>query len=145
MVVQYARDNSGYFGAMSDDVAHISIVICDVETVNVVDISVVIVVDAIPGDLSRIRVNIVGKIRMSDVDSGIGHRNNNLWTPRSNSPGILGIDVRSDCRNEPVNRVSPVQQCPLPLELRVVRPESTQLDQAVRFSIFDLAAGLQAA
>src|SRR5262249_38336743 len=145
VVIQDAGDNSSYFGPMSHDIAHVPIAISDVEAMNVVDVSVVIVVDAIPSDLSGIRINIVSKVRMTDVDPGISHCNNHARAACRYRPRVLSVNVCPHCRNKSVDRVSPIQQCPLRRELRVVGPDSSQLYQPVRLSVFDLAACLQAA
>src|SRR5215472_13641386 len=104
---------------------------------NVIDISIVVIVDPIPGDLSRIRVNIVSQVGVINVDACIGDGHHYARTSSSYSPGFLSVNVRARRRYESINRITPIQQSPLPLEVGVVRPKPSEFDQPVWFGVFD--------
>ena len=49
--------------------------VCKIPAIGVIDIAICIVINAIPGDFTRVRPDVVTKFRMCFVDSRVKHSN----------------------------------------------------------------------
>src|SRR5262245_47796030 len=115
MVINDPCDDSRDFSPMTYDIAHIPIVFDYIEPMNVVNVPIVIVVNAITGDLSRVCIDVAGQIWVIQVDSCVNYCDKYIRAARGNGPGFLSVNICARCGNKSINRVSPVQQTPLPL------------------------------
>ena len=93
-VVGHGGDGAGHMGAMPVVVEWIAIIVDDIDAVTVVHIAVVVVIDAVVADLSRIGPDVVGQIGMPVMDAAVDNRDDALAVAGRDVPGLGRIDVR---------------------------------------------------
>ena len=85
----------------------------EVPAVDVVDVAVAVVVDAVARDLAGVGPDAAGQVGVVQVDAGVEHGDDRRGAPRRDAPGLGGVDVH----------VLGVVQPPEPAEHRIVRDE----------------------
>src|SRR5712664_685438 len=65
----------------------------EIPTVNIVNEAIVVIINSVAGNLSRILPNIVFKVRMVDIDSFVDHSNDDTSAAGSNLPSLLGMNI----------------------------------------------------
>src|SRR5262245_41523900 len=66
----------------------------EIPAVDVVDEAVVVVVDAVAGDLAGIRIDVGGQVRVSEINAAVQHADDHRAAAGGDVPGLGSIDVR---------------------------------------------------
>lgn len=92
-VVSDGGDGSGDVGAVAMVVGGVVVVVGEVPAVDVVDESVVVVVEVVVGDFAGIGENVGGKIGMGHVDARVDDGDDDVVGAGGEIPGAGGVDV----------------------------------------------------
>ena len=106
----------------------IGITFTKVIAIIVIDIAVVVIVNAVAGDFLGVHPHIGGKVRMIVINATVNDGNNDLLAARGDVPGFCGTDVNA--------RISRVLHTPEEVEHRVIR-NCGQLTLVVRLDILN--------
>jgi len=128
-VVGFGNSYAGDFGAVAVVIIDLIGLGDEIPAVNVVNVAIVVVVDAIVGCLARIAPQSANQIGMVNVDAGIQHGNDYCRRAGDDVPG-------SGCTN--------LRQCPLTGEKRVVGGGGNSVSDLINFSIVDTRVHHQA-
>src|SRR5262249_5313637 len=112
--------------------------------VDVVHVPIVVVIDTIPRNLSRVGVNVSRDVRMGKIDSGVDHRNYHVGAANRYVPGLIrlyvGVGSSVVIRIALVERVAGVEKRPLLPEVRIIGNDAPERYQIVRLGVFDVVA-----
>ncbi len=125
MVVADCTSNPGNVGPMPVVIERQGVIIDEVPSLHIIDVSIPIIIDTIVADLLWIGPDVLSKVHVGHINAGIRDCDNGLHISRSNIP-------RRDCPDIGTG-VSGVQETPLEGKFRVVR-EAHELDPVIRLN-----------
>ena len=121
-----ARDRAGDVRPVPELVVRQVVAVDEVPAMHVVDVAVVVVVDAVARDLARVGPDVAGEVGVGQLHPGVDDGDHHARVPGGRVPGGLGVDVDVALLVEP----------PQLREPRVVRCEIGR-DHAVGLGIDD--------
>ena len=125
-------------GAVTVGIAGIVVVPIKIPPVDVIDIAVAVVIDAVSGNLAGVGPDIGGQIRMIDVHTGIDDGHHDIAAAGGHTPGFKRIDVGIIGAVGPVHILTGVMQPPQAAKIRVIRGANVGINNIIGFGIFDI-------
>ncbi len=92
-VVANATDGAGAVRTVVVVVHGVAVVVVGIHTVDVVDVAVGVVVDAVAGDLAGIRPGIGREVGVRVVDTGVDHGDHDIGRTVEHAPALGRVDV----------------------------------------------------
>ena len=142
-VVADAADGAGAVRAVVVVVHGVVVVVREVPAVDVVDEAVGVIVDAVAGDLARVRPGVGRQVGVRVVDAGVDDRDDHAGGTGEDVPRLDGVDVGVHRAGgaAPVS-LAGVVHAPELAEHRVVRG-LVGVEDIVRLRVLDVGVGLE--
>src|SRR5262249_24208377 len=92
-VVADRPDGAGHVGAVAVVVHGVAVVVHEVVAVDVIDVAVVVVVDAVAGDFAGVGPDVGGQVGVVVVDAALDDGDGDAAGAGGRVPGLGGVDV----------------------------------------------------
>jgi len=133
-------DDAGACGSVAIFIEGIAGRVPGVDAVDVIDVAVAVIVDAVARDLARIPPHVGGQVGMGGVDARVDDRHQHRGGPQAQVPGLGGLDVGA---GDGAHILTCVPECPLTPEVRLFGDDVLELHFVVGFGVDHLLQAIQ--
>ena len=129
-VIAARGDRARHMGAVGVAVVRIAVPVGEVVAVDIVDVAVAVVIQAVAGNLARIDPHVIDQVRMGVIDSGVDDAHHDI-VAGLNVPGLGRVDIGIGY----TARLAGIIQPPETSETGVARNGGVECDRVVRLDV----------